>query len=132
MGSVDKVSEQDRGLDAVRVCHLYDGVNLTEKITAWNQDAREYTLKLVEGKLPIKSLDATFKVTDAGMGKAKLVAEMDLVGKYGFIGKILDVLVFKPKLERGIGNFFAGVEHYGKTGEEVSKGYSAPNPSLVK
>lgn len=132
VASVDQLSPNPRGLDAVRVCHFYDGGAVTERITAWDDNARSYTLTITEASIPVKTVAATLKAAEDGQGKTRLTAEMDLVAKYGFIGRILEVLVFKPKFGAAIGNLFAGIEHYAKTGEEIPKGFVGTTPAIVK
>lgn len=132
VGSVDQISDKDRGLGAIRKCHLYSGQSVTEQITAWDEKKNEYTIRLVEGNLPVKSVVATLKAESASDGKTKLIGNMDMAAKYGLIGKIMEMIAFKPQFGKAIGNLFAGIEHYAATGKEVPKGYNAPTPALIK
>lgn len=129
---VDQISERDRGLNAVRRCHFYKGGSATEKISRWDENAREYTVQLVEGSLPLKKVIGVLKARPDGDRKTKLVADFEMVAKYGLLGKLMEMFLLKPQFGKTVSNVFSGIEHYGKTGKEINEGYSAPTPALVK
>ena len=79
----------------------------------------------------MKSVDVILKVKDVGNGKSRLVADMSLKAKYGLLGKIMERLVIKPQLGAAVGNLFAGVESYEKTGVEIKEGFKAKTPAIV-
>lgn len=132
VGSVTQVSPEGRGLDAVRTCHLYNGQSATEKIVKWDEEKRTYVIDLVEAKLPVNRLVAAFFAEDAGEGQTKLLSEMDVVAKYGVIGRIMEKLVIKPQFAKAIGNLFAGIEEFAKTGKQIQKGYNATTPPVIR
>lgn len=132
VGSVEQKSRNDRGLDAKRTCNLYSGQSVTEQIKKWDEEKHEYTIHLVEGNLPVKSVIATLKAESAGEGKTKLIGDMDMVAKYGPLGKLMEMFLFKPQFGKAVGNLFAGIEHYATTGKEIQKGYNAPTPALIR
>jgi len=121
--TVDQVSpDTDRGVGAVRICNLYDGNKATECIRSWDEANRTYTVRLIDGSLPMKSVDIVLKAEDAGSGKSKLVADMDLKGRYGLLGKVMEHLVIKPQLGGAIGYLFAGLGSYDENGVEKNSG----------
>lgn len=130
--SVDQKSANDRGLGAVRVCNMYDGNHVMEEITDWDEQGRHYKIKVTEGTLPMRQVVAEIKVEKVGdANKSKLIADMTLKAKYGLLGKIMERLIIKPLLGGAVGNLFAGVEHYDKTGQQIGKGFKAKTPALV-
>lgn len=130
--TVDQVTpEQDRGVGAIRQCNMYDGHKAVEKIVEWDEANHTYTIHLIDTDLPMKSVKATLTVEDAGNGQSKLLAHMDLKAKFGILGKIMERLVMKPQLGGAIGNLFAGVEEYSKTGKDIQKGYKGKTPALI-
>lgn len=132
METVDQVSpEQDRGIGAVRQCNFYDGHKAVEKIVEWDETNRSYKIDLIDSDLPMKRVVATLKVEDAGNGKSKLIANMDLKAKYGVLGKVMERLIMKPQFGGAIGNLFAGVEEYSKTGKDIQKGCKAKTRALI-
>ena len=132
VGSVDQMTpDKDRGIGAIRRCNMYDGNKAVERIEAWDEANKTYTVKLLEGTLPMKSVDVILKVKDVGNGKSRLVADMSLKAKYGLLGKIMERLVIEPQLGAAVGNLFAGVESYEKTGVEIKEGFKAKTPAIV-
>lgn len=131
VGKVDQQTPQDGGVGAVRQCHLYDGNRAVERIEEWNETARSYKIVLIDGTLPMKKVEVVVKAEDAGNGKSTLIAEMVLMAKYGLLGKLMEHLVIKPQLGGAIGDLFAGLESYGKTGIEIEKGFKAKTKAIA-
>lgn len=132
VGSViQKTPDKDRGVGAIRQCNLYDGNKAVEQITAWDEANHSYDIELIDGSLPMKKVTVTLKIEKVSETKSKLIADMDLQAKYGILGKIMERLAIKPKLGGAIGNLFAGVESYDKTGIEIQKGFKAKTPAVV-
>lgn len=129
--TVDQLTSNGKGLGAVRRCNLYDGNEAIERIEAWDERNKTYTIKYTDGSLPMNSVDVDLKAVAVGKDQTKLVAEMSLKAKYGLLGKIMERLVIKPQLGGAVGNLFAGVESYDKTGVQVQKGFKAKTPALV-
>lgn len=131
VSSVDLHSPQPRGEGAVRTCKLHDGNHLTEKVTAWDEAARSFSIVITEASVPVKTADVKLTAREEEGERTKLIAEMDIVPKYGVLGWILTFFM-KPQFGRGLGGFFAGIEHFAKTGEEVSNEFVPATPALVK
>ena len=130
--TVDQVtSDKDRGVGAIRQCNMYDGNKAVEKIVEWDERNHSYVLKLIDSSLPMKSILVELSAAPHGYSKSKLIAEMTLKAKFGFLGKIMERLVMKPQLGNAIGNLFAGVESYDKDGMEIQNGFKAPTPAIV-
>ena len=130
--TVDQITpQQANGVGAVRQCNLYDGNKAVERIVEWDDEKRLYEIVLLDGTLPMKSVTAKLQCVDAGDNKTKLIADMDLKAKYGLLGKIMERLVIKPQLGGAIGNLFAGVEEYNKTGKDIPKGFKAKTPAIM-
>jgi len=126
-----KTPDKDRGVGAVRICNLYDGNKAVEEIVQWDENNHSYKIKLIEGTLPMKEVSAELSVEKVEIRKSKLVADMNMKAKYGLLGKIMERLIIKPQFAAAIGNMFAGVESYDKTGVEIGKGFKAKTPALV-
>ena len=130
--TVDQITpDKDRGVGAVRQCNMYDGHKAVEKIIEWDEENRSYKVELIDTDMPMKSVIASLAVEDAGAGKTKLVAKMQVKAKYGVLGKAMEYLVMKPQLGGAVGNLFAGVEEYSKTGRDIQKGYKAKTPAFI-
>lgn len=132
VATVDQVTpDKDRGVGAVRQCNMYDGHKAVEKIVEWDEANRTYKIELIDSDLPMKSVIATLAVEDAGAGKSRLMANMQVKAKFGILGKIMEYVVMKPQLGGALGDLFAGVEVYSKTGRDIQRGYKARTPALI-
>lgn len=129
--TVNQHTRNDRGLGATRTCNLYDGNKAVERIEEWNEANHSYVVTVLDSTLPMKSIDIKLKALKVSKSKSKLVAEMKMHAKYGLLGKIMEHLVIKKQLGGAVGNLFAGVEEYNKTGKEIQKGYKAKTPAVV-
>ena len=131
--SVNMKTLESNCVGATRVCNLYDGNYVKEKIVEWNEEEKFYKIKLIESSVPLKGVDLKLVVKPAGgADKTKLIAEMDIQVKYGIFGKIMERLVMKPKFGTAIGDLFAGAEVYDKTGKNIENGFKPKTPALVK
>ena len=128
VGKVDQVTpDKDRGVGAIRTCHLYDGNTATEQIETWDESNRSYTIRLMEASLPVKSIVVTLHAVPGqdSQHQTTLIADMKLQAKFGLLGKLMERLVLKPQLGAAIGNLFAGLEKYDQTGVDIPKGLKA-------
>lgn len=132
VSSVDQLSDNDRGVNARRTCHLYSGSSVTEQVTEWEEESHRYTIKVVEGAIPVKKIVVTLCAQKEGEDRTKLVADMDMVAKFGAVGKIMEMVILKPQFGKAIGNLFAGIEDYAKTGKEIQKGYTAKTRAKIE
>lgn len=129
--TVNQLTDNDRGLGAMRTCYLYDGNKAVERIEEWDEANHSYVVTIIDSTLPMKSVDVKLTALKLGKTKSKLVAEMDIHAKYGLLGKIMERLIIKKQLGSAVGNVFAGVEEYNKTGVEIQKGYKAKTRALI-
>lgn len=123
--------EKDRGLGAIRQCNMYNGNKAVETVVEWDEYNRAYKIELIDTDMPLKTVIASLSVESAGANKSKLNAKMQIKAKFGPIGKAMEYLVMKPQLGGAIGDLFAGVEEYSKTGRNIQKGYKAKTPALI-
>mmetsp|Transcript_11503 Transcript_11503/g.25593 ORF Transcript_11503/g.25593 Transcript_11503/m.25593 type:complete len:112 (+) Transcript_11503:356-691(+) len=110
---------------------MYDGNDVIERIEEWDDENHSYKIKMLEGTLPLKSITVELKAEQVGSSQTKLVAKMDLTAKYGILGKIMERLAMKPQLGVAVGDLFAGLEEYEKTGDEIQKGFKAKTPAIL-
>ena len=110
---------------------MYSGNKAVERIIEWDEENRAYKIELIDTDMPMKAVIASLSVEPAGANKSKLKARMVVKAKYGPIGKMMEHLVMKPQLGGAIGDLFAGVEEYSKTGRDIQKGYKGKTPALI-
>lgn len=128
---VDQLSDNDAGLDAVRRCHLYNGVKVEEQIVEWNEKDRRYKIQLVKGNLPVKQLGAELFVEEISPTRSRIIGNMDVDPKYGVLGQLMVRMVMKPKLGRALGDLFSGTEYYLRTGRDVPENWHGPKPVIT-
>jgi hypothetical protein len=98
MKSVDHITPgKDCGVGTVRKCNMYNGNHAVERIKSWDKANPSYIVKLIDASFPMTTANVKLYVTEAGGGKSKLVAEMNLKAKYGFLENIMERLLIKPQ-----------------------------------
>jgi len=129
--TVDQRSDQTKGLGAVRACNFYDGNQLVEEIVAWDETNHTFTIRMVDGSVPLKRAEGVISVEKIDDQTSKMVMDMGMSAKFGLLGKLMERFVFKPKFGSAIGDLFAGVQVYDKTGIPIGKDFKAKTPALV-
>mmetsp|Transcript_38473 Transcript_38473/g.151851 ORF Transcript_38473/g.151851 Transcript_38473/m.151851 type:complete len:166 (+) Transcript_38473:156-653(+) len=125
------VTENDRGLGAIRECELYDGNSVQEKVIEWDEENMSYTFNLEKGKLPLTLLEVKVSVEANGATQSLLACDVDFDPKYGFIGKLLGHFLMKPKLGGVLGDMLGGVKYYLDEGEDVPENWNAPGNAVI-
>ena len=106
---------------AERVCYFNKKETqfLKEKMVNYNPDEMTFVNKIYQaGKFPVdpEYTQAVYKVVDLGNGKSKMSFDMDFRTKPAFMGTIA-----KGKFKKLIQDYLIAIEHYARTGEEVTK-----------
>ena len=111
-------SESNQGDGATRQCDLQKkGDYLKERIVDW-RDGESYGVDIYETNLPLKSNVVRFSVEANGDGTiVKLTSDYAL--KYGLLGSLLDTLLVKRKLKKGMEELLAGLKYHVETGELI-------------
>ena len=117
-------SDSGRGEGATRHCDLQrKGDYLKERAIDW-REGEGFKIDIYETNLPIKRNVVTFKTQADGDGTIVEVSpEYDL--KFGPIGALLDMLVVRGQIEKGMDDLLAGLKYHIETGELV--GNEVPN-----
>ena len=118
---VDQIGTKATGLGAMRVCNMYDKSSVKEEITHW-VEGQELTVKLTEAGIPAKSANATMRVKPSGEGHSDVTLELELVMKYGILGKAMAAIMIKPMMNKVFGKVLKGLNDHATTGQLVGKG----------
>ncbi len=115
--SVDKPT----GNGAQRHCDLAPFGSFEERITTYEPD-KKMGIDIYEGaKLPpIKNMKAQLDLEEQGENSTKVSFSFNYDTK-GLMGKIMNLIMIKPKMTEGTQNFLKGLEHYIKTGKKITK-----------
>lgn len=86
---------EEIGVGTKRQCDLKDGKNyIREEIIEWNP-GESYTIDIYQGTLPINNALTKIGVLPASNGGSLAYMEFSYTPKFGFFGKILNVLMLK-------------------------------------
>ncbi len=109
------------GEGAQRVCYFNEKQTqfLKEKMVNYSPDRMSFTNKVYQaGKFPVdpEYTQAVYRVKDLGNGTSEFSFDMQYRTKPAFMGAMA-----KGKFKKLINDYFIAVEHYVRTGEEVTK-----------
>ena len=109
------------GEGAQRVCYFNEKQTqfLKEKMVNYSPDRMSFTNQVYQaGKFPVdpEFTQAVYRVKDLGNGTSEFSFDMQYRTKPAFMGAMA-----KGKFKKLINDYFIAVEHYVKTGEEVTK-----------
>lgn len=96
------------------------GGSAVEQATDWDEAGKSYRLKFVEGQMPLKEAGAKFHVEELPGGRSKVTADFNFVMKYGFLGKLIEYFVLKPRIDPTLDKLFAGFAYHARTGKTVT------------
>jgi len=129
--NMERMGELERGVGAARKIHLHGGSCMTEKVTAWDEAAREYTLEVFRSPEQKKRFGAKVKVEECEAHKSKAAVVVDYDPKYGCCGELLGRFILLPKLHHLGGAYLDGTQSSSKKREDVLQSFPTPKTSLV-
>ena len=118
---VDQLGQVDRGLGAERRCNFYGGGSAVEKIISWDDERHSFTCT-VESTAPILDVTAGMRVNRIDSHHAEVELEMTYLPKWGFFGKVVDLLVLRMAMRSTFIKVLKGLKHHVETGELIGKG----------
>ena len=114
-------SESSQGEGATRHCDLQNsGRNigyLEERVIDW-REGEGFKIDIYKSNLPIKRNLVEFSIEADGDNSVVTVTP-DYAIKYGPIGMLIDLLVARRQLKKGMDGLLAGLRYYVETGNEV-------------
>ncbi|MCO4746122.1 MAG: SRPBCC family protein [Proteobacteria bacterium] len=110
------------GVGSERVCNLYDGNNLRERVTE-SVHGKRLVIEVVDSSMPMKSAGGAFDLRATGEGKTELTITMDYALKFGALGMIMDKLVLERSMTKALDAMLAGLNQHMRTGETIGKGW---------
>jgi len=113
------------GPGSERVCTMYDGNTLHERMTGSELD-RWMTVDIVDTSMPMAKGDGRFELAPTASGGTELTMTMDFELKMGLLGRALDKLVVGRKFQGNLELLLAALGEYLETGEAIGKGWTAP------
>lgn len=105
------VSQMKSGTGAKRKVDMKDGKNwFDEQCTVWKPN-EALTYELTACSFPVHTLKHSYSFEKVN-NQIKVKQVMEYQIKFGFFGKILDVLMIRKQSDTGIKKFFAGLKQY--------------------
>lgn len=105
------ISTEKTGIGAKRKVLMLDGKNwFDEQVTVFKPN-EALTYHLTACSFPIKGLKHSYSFENVG-NQTKVKQVMEYTVKFGWLGKLLDVLMIRKQSDSGIKKFFGGLKAY--------------------
>jgi len=114
------LSENNRGIGAMRTCHFYDGTSVSEEVTEW-VEGQKITFKLSDMSMPLKWGNASMELRTLAQNKTSVTIEMEYEVKYGLLGKLMDTFMLQRMMPKMMNQVLDSLDHYVQTGETIGK-----------
>jgi len=113
------------GPGSERVCQLYDGNTLHERIVEAELN-KSLTVEIVDTSMPMAKGGGRFDLAPTAAGGTEVTMTMDFELKMGLLGKALDMLVVGRKFKGNLELLLAALGEHLDTGADIAKGWKAP------
>lgn len=104
-------SSSPTGIGASRKVAMKDGKHWFEEKTTICKQNETLEFELVDCNFPIDNLKHKYRFERIG-DQIKVMQIMEYEPKYGFFGKLMDVLMLRRQTDKGIKEFFQGLKEY--------------------
>lgn len=122
--SVDLLSDEPSGLAASRRCNFHDGSDVREEVVAV-EDGERIHISLSEFSMPMKQLEAEWRVASRSDGTTDVTFEISYLMKMGFVGKALGATAVRGKLRKMMSSVLSGLDRHLATGESIGPTFKA-------
>ena len=113
------------GAGSERVCHLYNGNTIHERLVEVETD-RSLKVEILDTSMPMARADGLFQLAPTATGGTEVTLTMDFELTMGLLGKALDKLVMARKFRGNLELLLAALGEHLVTGEVIDKGWKAP------
>ena len=103
-------TELRAGVGAGRQCDLVPKGWVKERVTAW-EPQKSFTMELYESQWPLVFMRWRTAITAYGKG-TRISQKMEYQVKFGLLGRLLDQLVMRKKLDKTLSEVFTSLKHY--------------------
>ncbi|MCP4806155.1 MAG: SRPBCC family protein [Proteobacteria bacterium] len=110
------------GAGSERVCHMYDGNTLHERLVEVEQD-KSLVVDIVDTSMPMAKGAGRFDLAPTDDGGTELTMTMDFELKMGILGKALDALIVGRKFRGNLELLLAALDEHLATNESIPKGW---------
>lgn len=111
------------GVGTHRVCRLYGGGVLDERITAWNE-GEGYSARLELGGSSLRDIHAEVRVRQDGEHDAAVTLDLTYTLGRGPLSWLRDRLIMRRRVREALDAIITGLNHHIATGEHIGPGGS--------
>jgi carbon monoxide dehydrogenase subunit G len=113
------VSPVKEGVGATRHCDLKPKGWVKERVTAWEPE-RVHAMEVAESEWPIVFMKWRTELKPDASGTL-VTQDLEYRMKFGLLGKLMDALMMRRKLDQGINDVFAGLKRYVEGGKQSTE-----------
>jgi len=100
------------GLGTERQCDMkIGGSYMRERVIDW-QEGASYTVDIYESPLPIKNIRTTLRIHPLNVGLCEVYMSSNYEPRFGFFGKVLDLLILRWMMRYMFAGMLKGLEKY--------------------
>ncbi len=104
------ISSNREGIGAARQCEFKPKGSGKERVFEWKPE-EVIGIELYEHQWPVKIMRWWTKVRPDGNGTL-VTQDLEYEMKFGILGKIMDALAMRRKLDQGVSEIFAGLKQF--------------------
>lgn len=117
------INGRSSGVGSQRTCKMYNGMSVTEEIVEFHE-GESMTVDVTKGALPVKNMQAVFRVFEVAEGVTRVTVEMSYRPRFGPLGYVMNPLIIRPSIRRLLGQVLAGLQQHLETGALIGRGGS--------
>jgi uncharacterized membrane protein len=118
------VSSNREGPGATRRCEFKPKGFSVERVIEWRPD-EVLGIELIESSWPLKSSRWWTRLSPEGE-KTRVSQDLEYEPKWGVLGKLMDAMMMRRKMDRTIADIFVGLKEFAERGKPVTAVTSIP------
>ena len=116
------IGDCERGVGAVRHCHLVDGSSVVERVAEWHE-GESFTVEVLENRAPLRRarIGVGVEPDPTSENRARVTISADYKTGWGPIGSVMDALIIRDRLRGLFRRTIRGVETHIRSGRPVGR-----------
>jgi len=108
----------ERGVGSERLCTMYDGNHLEERVTEAVSGER-LAIEVIGTSMPLKRAEGVFEVSATASGGTEVRMTFDYTMKFGVVGQAMDALMVRKKMQGSVERLLAALDEHLTTGQVI-------------
>ncbi|MEQ1876709.1 MAG: SRPBCC family protein [Bdellovibrionia bacterium] len=113
VASAKRTSDNKEGLGCSRYCEFKPSGFAKERVIAFNPKS-QISFEVVESSWPVKSMKWSTHLKAQG-SSTLMTQDLEYETKFGILGKVMDAVIMKRKLQQSVGDIFSSLKKYVET-----------------